>query len=140
MIHLVIPGKPHAQGRPRAVRIGTGVRMYDHPQSAKWKKYAASIMSEVKLPTWTVEPLLLRIRAIYPMRKDRHRKRAPRPSEWRLERPDIDNIAKAVMDAMQMAKIFKDDSQVVKLEVEKTIGAQGEEPRVEIWIDKLEAL
>ena len=135
---IVIPGKPHAQGRHRAVRMGKSVRMYDHPASAKWKKMAAKEMMAQRTgsPWIASEPLLLRIRAMYPLPRSSWRQLAPIPVRWRIERPDVDNIAKAVMDAAQ-GVLFGDDSQVVRLEVDKLVCAQGEEPRVEITVEQL---
>ena len=50
------------------------------------------------------------------------------------KKPDIDNIGKVVMDALNKIA-FDDDSQVIKLLVEKVY---GEEPRVEITIGEIE--
>ena len=46
---------------------------------------------------------------------------------------DADNLAKAVMDALN-GKVYKDDSQIVSLTVNK-IHAQEERIEVKIWFD-----
>ncbi len=48
-------------------------------------------------------------------------------------RPDIDKLTRAVLDALTDSHIWKDDSQVIDLKVEKTYG----EPGVEITIWKI---
>ena len=50
MIHFKIEGKPVPQGRPRAVRMGAGVRMYDPPKSKVYKQMvAARVRSYMKI-------------------------------------------------------------------------------------------
>lgn len=51
------------------------------------------------------------------------------------KRPDVDNLAKAVMDAINQVGIWEDDSQVAKLEIEKVY---SDEPRCLITIEELE--
>ena len=138
---IVIPGKPHAQGRHRAVRFGKGVRMYDHPESAKWKIMAAQemLLQMTGSPWMGREALLLKVRALYPLPRSKWRQRAPVTSRWRISRGDVDNISKCVMDAAQ-GVLFRDDAQVARLEVEKIDCAQGDVGRVEIEICELEKL
>lgn len=55
----------------------------------------------------------------------------PRPKEarddvWACVRPDVDNYAKAVLDALQQAGFFTDDSRVVWLECRKLYSTEGE--------------
>jgi len=59
-------------------------------------------------------PLLgpLRIEAVFSIRK-------PRTSKLDAPRGDVDNYGKALLDAMQAAEFFKDDNQVIELEVSK---------------------
>lgn len=51
------------------------------------------------------------------------------------KRPDIDNLAKAVMDAINQVGLWEDDSQIAVLEVSKIY---AEEPRCVIYIQELE--
>jgi len=46
-------------------------------------------------------------------------------------RPDIDKLTRAVLDALTDSHIWKDDSQVIDLKVEKTYGDPGVE--ITIW-------
>lgn len=50
------------------------------------------------------------------------------------KKPDVDNLAKAVMDAINNAGIWEDDSQVAVLEVSKTY---SDEPGCNIIIEEL---
>ena len=60
------------------------------------------------------------------------RLRAPR---FKRTRPDIDKLARAVLDALT-GVFFEDDSQVVFLQVEKEYAELGEGPGVEISIEE----
>ncbi|WP_442855820.1 RusA family crossover junction endodeoxyribonuclease [Blautia sp. Marseille-P3087] len=50
------------------------------------------------------------------------------------KKPDIDNIAKAVLDALNSVA-YRDDTQVVELQLRKQY---SEKPRVEICMEELE--
>lgn len=50
------------------------------------------------------------------------------------KKPDIDNIAKAVLDALNSVA-YRDDTQIVELQIRKQY---SEKPRLEICMEKLE--
>jgi Holliday junction resolvase RusA-like endonuclease len=58
----------------------------------------------------------------------------PKTTSLPVPKPDIDNFQKALFDAITHAGIWKDDSQVAKVEAEKRWTAPGEEPHIEIEI------
>ena len=58
------------------------------------------------------------------------------PREWKPSKPDGDNVAKLVLDAMNEL-VWRDDSQVVSLEVLKMIAAGDEQPHLEITITEV---
>lgn len=141
---LTIPGKPLAQGRPRARRTKSGhVVMYDPKKSKDWKGSAQYLMAQAASEQgWEVgdSPLRVEIRAIFPCPKSDHRKRRPRPARWHTKQGgDVDNIAKAVLDAGN-GVLWLDDAQVVQLEIGKMIAPQGEPPRVEVAAWRAEEL
>lgn len=134
-----IPGVPVAQGRPRAVRFGNSARLYDPSKSRSWKGAAQVHMLEaleaagLRAPAF-VGPVNLTILAVWPCPKGRERKSSPAPRTWKASRPDADNVAKAVMDAANSV-LLADDAQVARLVVSKIVGAQGEGPRVEVFVE-----
>ena len=50
------------------------------------------------------------------------------------KKPDIDNIAKAVLDALNSVA-YRDDTQIVELQIRKQY---SEKPRLEICMEELE--
>jgi Holliday junction resolvase RusA-like endonuclease len=56
---------------------------------------------------------------------------------WRDRRPDIDNLCKSALDAIQAAGIVADDGQVAVLEGRDMYGAKGESGKVEISVWRL---
>ncbi|MDB5593734.1 MAG: endodeoxyribonuclease RusA [Hyphomicrobiales bacterium] len=64
--------------------------------------------------------LRMSIRATYIVPKGWSRKRSAE-AKWRTSRPDVDNIAKLIADAIN-AIVYEDDAQVAALHVEKRYG------------------
>ena len=73
--------------------------------------------------TTTGEPLNVVIDAVFERPKSHLRKAGVKPDAPKLPRPDVDNIAKAVLDALQ--NVIGDDSLVGRLVVEKSYGQES---------------
>jgi len=136
VLKVVIPGEPVAQGRPRAFRLpGGGVRMYDPAKSRSWKAEArAAIVNALDDQDLAIAfpdgAVIVLVRAVFSCPKSDFRK-IPRVRRPHAKLPDAENVAKAALDAGTGA-LWRDDSQVALLTVEKWIGAQGERPYVQI--------
>lgn len=78
-------------------------------------------------------PLTVEITAIFSCPESDRRKRVPAPRRPHAKLGDADNIGKAVLDAAT-GVLWEDDAQVARLLIEKFIGAQDEEPRVELLV------
>ena len=81
-------------------------------------------------------PISVHIAAVFALPKSKERKRDPVPEQWHTSKPDADNIAKSILDALN-GIAFKDDSQVARLTVFKWTAAQGEPARVDVEITGL---
>jgi Holliday junction resolvase RusA-like endonuclease len=73
--------------------------------------------------TTTGEVLNVVIDAVFERPKSHMRKAGVKPDAPKLPRPDVDNIAKAVLDALQ--DVMGDDSLVGRLVVEKSYGTEA---------------
>lgn len=149
-----VPGEPFAQPRANAaplMRDGKPVMkngrpvivVYDTPGAKNWKATAQGHMLGIRFPSGPLEgciegPVALRVLAVFTCPKSHHRKREPLPRRWHVQRPDGDNVLKAVKDAAK-GVLWLDDSQVAVAEVTKIIGAQGEAPYVEVRVRELTA-
>ena len=120
MIHLVIKGlKAKGKARPRfnfqTRRTYTPTNTKEYEDTIRkhfWKNYSL-------LDTYLEEPLECRIIAYFQIPKSYTKKRRLECiGSHYMHKPDCDNIAKAVLDALNKLA-YKDDIQIVKLSVEK---------------------
>lgn len=120
--------------RPRAApRYGAGgrivgARAHSSAAYARWKDAAAAEARTCWGDNPPAEgPLDVRICAVLPPPKAA-RPIAGAPRRWAPRKPDVDNVAKGVLDALTDAGVWGDDAQVVSLSVHRCWGAVA--PRV----------
>lgn len=124
IIAFEIEGKAEPQGRPRATKMGAGIRLYDPPKSKAYKRVVGlkgrSHMAKNHLEPYT-EPLRVTLRFYFKPPKSYSKKRLKAiesKQELHVKKPDSDNLAKAVTDALNTI-CYKDDSQIVELIIRK---------------------
>ena len=117
-----VDGIPHGKGRPRFRRIGNFVSTYT---DAKTKTYEALVKEEAQKAMGSSEPLETPVIFIcnikLPIPKSYSKKRTEAclsGSELPTKKPDWDNVAKSVADAMN-GVVFLDDSQIVRATITK---------------------
>ena len=132
-INLTINGRPQGKARPRFARgrTYTPQQTLDYEALILWtyrNKYNVDTMG-------TDAPLKMNIKAYFkvPKSETRPMKEYLRDKHY-PHKPDVDNIAKIVMDALNKIA-YLDDNQVVSLNVEKWY--TDEEERVEIEIEEI---
>jgi Holliday junction resolvase RusA-like endonuclease len=135
-MNITVYGKPLGQPRQRvAVRGGHGVNYLpgDHP--------IHGFKNDVKRAWTSAEfgrldgPVKCTITAIFQRPASKTRKRGDNPRLAHTSKPDCDNLAKGILDALN-GVAFKDDSQVVELVVRKFTGTPDELARVEVSIEQ----
>jgi Holliday junction resolvase RusA-like endonuclease len=138
MIRLVIPGEAVPQLRPRFARLENSVRAYDPSKCKNYKAYIRYFADEVK-PKKLIEGAVLVTIKIYrltPQSWGKTKKALAMAGALRpITKPDVDNLAKGIKDALK-GIIWRDDSQVVDLHVQKWY---SDEPRAEVEIDEISA-
>jgi Holliday junction resolvase RusA-like endonuclease len=137
MINLTILGEPKAQKRHRHVKMGNFVRQYD-PSASDKTDFLSIVQSNAPKEPFAV-PLAVAIRFYFTRPKSHFRtgknshvmkNTAPL---WHTSRPDVDNMAKFLMDSLN--KIYwKDDSYIADCWV---IKQYDDKPRTEIEITPL---
>jgi Holliday junction resolvase RusA-like endonuclease len=123
-ITFSVPGEPVPQPRPRVSTRGGFARAYvpkEHPVHA-YRKAIAEAADEAGLVDQD-EPLNVVIDAVFERPKSHMNKAGVKPTAPRLPRPDVDNLAKAVLDALQ--DVIGDDTLVARLVVEKSYGQEA---------------
>ena len=137
MLKFTIPGEPQGQGRPRFTRRGKHVQTYDPEKSRNYKAFVGLIAADaVKAQEWHYkekEPVCVTIYAYMsvPRSKSKNFRRAALGKEIvPTKTPDLDNVYKAVTDAMS-GIVYSDDKQVVAARIAKLY---GEQPRVEVEV------
>jgi Holliday junction resolvase RusA-like endonuclease len=136
VLNVRVYGLPVAQGRPRARmfqdRSGTTrVSVYDPHESRDWKRTVMSRVVDVK-PAAPVAETALEMALVFHLPRPQS---LPKRVVHHIRRPDVDNLAKAIKDALR-GIVYRDDSQIVRLQVEKRY---GDTPGVEIVVARLVA-
>ena len=123
MYEFEVPGKITGKARPR-VNTLTG-RAYT-PGNTKDYEMLIKQYFKVKYPRYeTLEGrIIIKIEAYFEPPKSTSKKQTEQMLENKIsptKKPDIDNIIKIVLDALNKMA-FRDDSKVTKIEVEKIYG------------------
>jgi Holliday junction resolvase RusA-like endonuclease len=122
MITFFVPGDPAAQARPRArvLRFGRRIapQIYNPDNADEWK---ARIIISAR-PFVPKAPMLgpIRLHMTFQLRRPsthyvRPKKREllkPSAPLWHIIKPDFDNFAKALLDALTAVRMWADDCQV----------------------------
>lgn len=119
-----VHGEICAQGRPRFSSFKGHVRTYDPAKCRNYKALIAMVATdEMAAQDWkyTELPLLMTLDVLVPFVKSDSKKLHKEAAEGKAfpaKKPDVDNIAKIIMDALN-GILYKDDKQIVELIIRK---------------------
>jgi Holliday junction resolvase RusA-like endonuclease len=139
VVLFTVDGSPHGKGRPRFRRFGKFVTTYT---DAKTKSYETLVKEAAKQAMADHPPIEGPVRLDCTIRlsvpKSYPKKRLEAclsGSEWPTKKPDWDNVAKSVADAMNDV-VFLDDTQIVIARIVKRYSAEaGVDVRVSEVLD-----
>ena len=121
-IHFQVEGDPKGKGRPRFSRVGSFTKVYTDKQTLTYEALIATFAKQAMggtEPLKTPVSVFLYVRLPIPQSYPKKRREACLSGvEMPCKKPDIDNIAKTYLDAMN-GVIFVDDTQVIDLHVKK---------------------
>lgn len=119
-IELTVPGKPVAWARTR----GGKIRFTPSLQRTAMADYKVMAKAAMRGRPPIEGPVSLEVVVVWPPSPSWSRKKRER-THWRTGRPDIDNLAKLVGDALN-GITWIDDAQITHLTVFKVIGSSAE--------------
>lgn len=134
MTTIEVPGLPIAQPRAKHAVVGGFSRTYTpkkKKQSVQDYKATIRITAQEHAEPALFEqgtPIELSIVFVMPRPSNQYWKTKPTPSYPHTKKPDADNLAKAVKDALT-GVIWRDDSQVCDMRVVKRVASGDELPR-----------
>lgn len=137
-IKFTVPGAPQGKARPRVVRPKAGgVHTFTPDKTVAYEELVRLKCREVcEYPL--SGPLYAEIEAIYPIPKSTSKKARQLMEYGQVrptKKPDADNIAKIILDAIN-GIAYEDDAQIVRLSVVKDYEcpAAGVDPGVRVMI------
>ncbi len=118
MTKTIILGQPQGKGRPRVTRRGT----YTPKKTKDYQKLVqTSFISQNRNHIPSLEPIEARLKCFYQIPKAASKVKREKMIQGEIRpvvKPDLDNVAKAVLDALN-GLAYKDDNQIISLKVEK---------------------
>lgn len=123
IIDFQIPFEGKPKGRPRFTKSG---RVYT-PEDTLLFERAVRIYCQKIFPAPLQGPIFVRL--VFVLKKPKRPKNA-----LPVVKPDLDNLAKAILDGLNQVA-WVDDSQIVKLHLEKVY---GEKPFISVQMLKVE--
>ena len=131
-VSFVVEGKAVGKGRPRVSTIAGRPRLYTPKTTVTWELLvAAAARAAMGSQSPSEHPMSVRISidVQIPQSWSRARKKAAEIGQVVPGKPDLDNVAKAVLDACN-GIVYRDDAQVVRLTVQKQYARV---PMVEVY-------
>lgn len=135
-MRLIFEIEPVAQARTKGRRVKGGIRMYDPPKTAKFKR----ALHRLAVKQYQDEPLegqlevnLIFFRAVQKSISKKERVLRLSGVHRPTVKPDVDNYIKSTFDALN-GVLWADDNQIVKVAAEKRY---AEQPRIEIEVREL---
>ena len=139
-VRFTVPGAPKGKARARTTVRGRGGKsfsytpeqtvLYENLIKSCYRQEASGMIFN------DGQPLKVTIIAYYPIVKSISKKKKQQMLDdlmFPTKKPDIDNIAKSILDALNKLA-YRDDTQVVTLHMEKHY---ANEPRVEVEIEEI---
>jgi crossover junction endodeoxyribonuclease RusA len=128
VVEFFVPGKPAPQGSKR--HVGRGIMVESSREVGPWRERVALAAHQAmhRLPVIT-GAVTLALTFVLLRPKSTPKRRTPAATK----RPDVDKLARAVLDAITDVVIV-DDAQVINLRATKRLAELGESPGVKIRV------
>jgi len=128
MLTYLVEGTPVGKGRPKFARRGNFVSTYTPTKTRDYEDLIKDAARKAMGSNELLEtPVTVAIYITVPIPSSYSKKRTEAclsGSERPIKKPDIDNVAKCFLDAMNEI-VYKDDTQVLTLHITKVYGTVG---------------
>jgi len=134
-LQFVIPGPPVGKGRPRFSTQGGKPRSYTPAVTRDYESLIAARAAEAMqghAPLTTPLTVYIYASMSIPLSWSKAKRQAALDGDVYPSRPDVDNIAKTVLDGMN-GVVYEDDAQVTHLKVNKKYAEEGS---VTVWMSE----
>jgi crossover junction endodeoxyribonuclease RusA len=128
VVEFFVPGRPAPQGSKR--HVGHGIMVESSRQLGPWReRVALAAHNATAASELLAGPITLALDFVLPRPKSTPKRRTPAATK----RPDVDKLARAVLDAITDV-IIADDAQVIELRATKRLAELAETPGVQIRV------
>ena len=128
MLTFEVPGDPHGKGRPKFARRGNFVQTYTDKKTTSYEdlvRFHANIAMVDLAPLESAVAVYIYIKLAVPKSYSKKRSEACLSGlERPTKKPDWDNVAKSICDAMN-GIVYIDDTQIVDAHVTKVYAANA---------------
>lgn len=128
MVTFEVPGDPHGKGRPKFARRGNFVQTYTDAKTVSYEdlvRFHANIAMIDLAPIEGPVAVYIYIKLAVPKSYSKKRTEACLSGlERPTKKPDWDNVAKSICDAMN-GIVYQDDTQIVDAYVTKVYAANS---------------
>jgi Holliday junction resolvase RusA-like endonuclease len=128
MMQFTIDANPVPKGRPKFSKVGGFVKTYSPKKTVQYEQIVRQTAAQAMGQTELLEtPVAVYLYIRLPIPKSYTRKRSEAclsGLERPTKKPDIDNLAKSVLDGIN-GVVWRDDSQIVSLHVTKVYSTQS---------------
>lgn len=139
MIEFTVPGIAKGQPRVKTFSRGGHAGVYTPKTADAFKLGIWAAATPVKPATPLRGAVAVWVHVYFPWPKKWYTKKGLRPNAPRFQtgKPDVDNLAKPVLDVLTQMNFWEDDAQVYELLVVKHYDSEPH-TTVSIWTDKKE--
>jgi Holliday junction resolvase RusA-like endonuclease len=128
VVTFEVPGDPHGKGRPKFARRGNFVQTYTDKKTTSYEdlvRFHANIAMVDLAPLESAVAVYIYIKLAVPKSYSKKRSEACLSGlERPTKKPDWDNVAKSICDAMN-GIVYIDDTQIVDAHVTKVYAANA---------------
>jgi Holliday junction resolvase RusA-like endonuclease len=128
VVTFEVPGDPHGKGRPKFARRGNFVQTYTDKKTTSYEdlvRFHANIAMVDLAPLESAVAVYIYIKLAVPKSYSKKRTEACLSGlERPIKKPDWDNVAKSICDAIN-GIVYIDDTQIVDAHVTKVYAANA---------------